>query len=350
MRLTGSAVLALGIWQSGCVSVPPEPTYHPRSDPAAIVLWPAPPEVPRFRYAGELIGEENFPRPDAGAGVGTRLARWIVGLGGGPGRRPDRLLRPQSGIVGPDGIVYVTDSGRRAVFAFDMEAGRLDVWERADQGAPFDAPSGIALAGNGELLVADAGLGRVVRLTRDGRPVGSFGSASLVRPAGIVWSDRGIFVADAGAHDLKVFDVDGRLIGRLGLRGGELGELNGPTHLALRDGLLYVSDTLNARVQVFSADGEPLRAIGARGLYVGNFTRPKGVAVDSGGHVYVVESYHDHLVVFDDEGRYLLPISGPDLGTGAFYLPAGVWVDGQDRIFLADMYNARVLILQYLGD
>lgn len=334
---------------TGCTAAPPVSTYHPVSEPAAEILWPAPPEVARFRYAGELLGEANFPRGAGADSVAARLARWIVGLGGGAGRRPDRLLRPQSGTVGPDGVIYVTDAGRRAVFAFDMNASRLEIWERADRGEPFDSPVGIALTGDGQLLVADAGLGRVVRLDTAGRPTGSFGAGVLTRPAGIASSEEHVFVADAAAHDVKVFDPEGRLVRRMGLRGAGPGELNGPTHLTLRDGRLYVSDTLNARVQVFSVAGEPLQQIGARGLYVGNFTRPKGVAVDSGGHVYVVESYHDHLVVFDGEGRYLLPISGADVGAGPFFLPAGVWTDAGDRIFLADMYNARVLIFQYLG-
>lgn len=351
MRRTAIRLLVVvGFTGSGCGSSPPVATYYPTSTAELAILWPEPPEVPRYRYAGQLLGEANFQYDGGAENVALRAARWLVGLGGGINRRPDMLLRPQTGTVGPDGEIYVTDVGRRAVFVFDMQGSRLSIWDKADRGASFDSPIGIATTPSGELLVADAGLGRIVRLTAEGRPVGSFGHGVLVRPTGLAWSETGIFVADSSEHDIKVFDENGRLVRRIGSRGEGAGEFNGPTHLAFQDGLLYVSDTLNARVQVLTGEGRPVRQIGARGLYVGNLTRPKGVAVDGAGHLYVVESYYDHLVIFDQKGDYLLPVSGGDIGAGTFYLPAGVWSDPLDRIFLADMYNGRVLILQYLGD
>lgn len=349
---TADRRLLLVFWLvlSGCATSPPVATYYPEAAVDLEILWPEPPEVPRYRYAGQLLGESNFQITGGAENVGMRVARWIVGLGRGFNRRPDLLLRPQSGTVGPDGLIYVTDVGRRAVFVFDMHASSLKVWDKADRGVAFDSPIGIARTGSGELLVADAGLGRIVRLTADGRPAGSFGDGILARPTGVAWSENGIFVADSAEHDIKVFDESGTMTRRIGSRGNTAGKFNGPTHLTIRDGLLYVGDTLNARVQVLTEEGRSIRQIGARGLYVGNFTRPKGVAVDSDGHLYVVESYYDHLVIFDSEGNYLLPVNGEDIGAGAFYLPAGIWSDERDRIFLADMYNSRVLILQYLGD
>ena len=352
MKLCRYYILLACLLLLGCA--PPVPQimrYQIEPDQAAGRVWPPLPEVPRYRYAGQLIGETNFgPSEQSEPGAGTRFFRWLVGLDA-PSVRPRLLVRPQSGAVDPvRQRVYVTDQGRAAVFVFDERDGALDIWEQADGGAAFLSPVGVALGPAGEILVTDADLKRVVRLDQQGRALGSIGAGILQRPTGIARSPDGrIFVADTASHDIKVFAADGELIDTLGGPGNAPGEFNGPTHLAYDNGLLAVSDTLNARVQLLSETGVPVRSIGRRGLYVGNLTRPKGVALDSDGNVYIVESYYDHLLIFSPNGDFLLPIGGNGSRVGQFYLPAGAWSDPQDRIYIADMFNARVVVLQYLG-
>jgi DNA-binding beta-propeller fold protein YncE len=192
----------------------------------------------------------------------------------------------------------------------------------------------------------------VFELAPDGQPIGRFGAGELVRPTGIgIDKTTGdIYVADTGAHQVKVFTAGGELTRTIGVPGDAPGELNAPMHICISGGKVYVSDTLNARVQIFSAkDGALVGQIGQRGLFVGNLVRPKGVAVDSDNNVYVVESYHDHLLIYNDAGKFLLPLGGTGADIGQFFLPAGAWSDDNDRIFISDMFNARVIILRYVG-
>jgi len=285
-------------------------------------------------------------------GAARRAFEWLVGLGSR--REQQRLLqRPQTGAVDDLGRIYVTDASRQAVFVFDTAEGRLELWEWAAPEERFRSPVGIALGPGGRLWVADAELGCVVMLSPDqGRPLGLWGKGVLRRPTGLAYDDEGgrLYVADTGAHDIKVFDSGGTLVRILGRRGSAAGEFNAPTHLAFRFGRLHVADTLNARIQVLDREGRPIRVIGQRGLRVGNLVRPKGVALDDEGNVYVIESYHDHLLVFDSEGRFLMSIGGTGRGIGEFYLPAGVWTDSRNRVFVADMFNGRVSVFQYLGE
>jgi outer membrane protein assembly factor BamB len=315
-------------------------------------VWPAPQtqEVPRYRYVGQLLGEANFKRGNGERSGWRQAFDWIVGLTDRP-RNPVVLQRPQSGMVDARGRVLVTDVSRGAVFVFDEAAGSLQVWDRAGAGARFVSPVGIAAGRGGEVLVADAELGRVVRLSAEGAPLGEFGAGLLKRPTGLARDARlgRVFVADTQGHDIKVFDDDGRLIDRWGSRGDGGGELNYPTHLTWTGERLLVSDMVNARVQAFDATGQPGWQFGQRGLYVGNLVRPKGVAADDEGNVYVVESMHDTLLVFDDAQRLLLSIGGTGSEVGRFYLPAGVWVDGRNRVYVADMFNGRVVVFQFLG-
>ena len=315
------------------------------------LMWPAEPEVPRYMYAGQLVGEANFRAAGTRAAEGFMGAlRWIAGLIAGEAK-PVELQRPQSGAVDEAGRIYVTDVSRQAVYVFDPAAGGLDLWEKAEGLASFVAPVAVALGG-GTVYVSDAELGIVARLDAKGAPRGSIGRGLLKRPTGLAFdAARGeLYVSDTGAHDVKVFDAAGALARVLGRRGEAEGEFNYPTHLAFADGLLYVTDTMNSRIQVLEgASGRVERVFGARGLFVGNLVRPKGIALDSERNVYVVESYFDHLLVFDRLGRFLMGIGGLGTQSGKFYLPAGVWTDRLNRVFVADMFNGRVVMFQHLG-
>ncbi len=163
------------------------------------------------------------------------------------------------------------------------------------------------------------------RLDPKGNLLGEFGHDILERPTGLARdAQRGrVYVADTRAHDIKVFDDDGKLLNVIGQRGEGDGEFNFPTYLTFVGDKLYVTDTMNSRIQIFDTDGNFIAKFGKLGLNVGNLVRPKGVAVDSFGNIYVIESLYDNLLVFDNKGRTLLALGGSGKGIGEFYLPSG---------------------------
>lgn len=308
-------------------------------------------EVPRYTYVGELTGEENFREPQEKKTGVSGFFSWLAGLVDKE-VTPVILQRPQSGAVDKEGRVYVTDTSRQAVYVFDKKEGRLNVWEGADAGKHFSSPTGIAIGEAGEVYVADADLGLVARLDQSGKSLGVIGLGELTRPVGVAFDavSRLLYVVDSHAHDIKVFNIEGRLLRTLGKHGDKPGEFNYPTYMTLANGALYVADTMNARVQVMdTVSAQPRLTIGERGLNVGNMVRPKGVAVDDEGNIYVIESYFDHLLVFNRKGEFLMSIGGVGRGVGKFYLPSGVWVDALNRVFVADMFNGRITLFQFLG-
>jgi DNA-binding beta-propeller fold protein YncE len=335
---------------AGCAGVEPA-VLHMDPGPARAqpVFFPPAPDVPRYFYAGQLIGERNY-RDGTGGSRSTAASalRWIAGIDEAA-QAPLELQRPHGGTVDARGRVLVSDASRQAVVAFGPDG--LETWEDAGEGRRFAMPVGIAASPEGRIWVADADLGLVIELDGAGKPRRAIGAGKLVRPTGLAYDaiSRSLFVVDTYAHDVKVFTSDGTLVRTIGQRGEEPGEFNFPTHAAVFGGELYVSDTMNARVQVLAtADGAHRRTIGERGLYIGNLVRPKGVAVDSEGNTYVVESYYDHLLVYDPQGRFLMGIGGVGRGVGNFYLPSGVWTDARNRVFVGDMFNGRVVVLQYI--
>lgn len=357
---------------SGCAQTQTSLRYAgaPITPGAQAVVWPAAPEIARYRYIGELTGEENIQRNSGGiAAAGIKTLKWLVGL---LSEKPPAVIlqRPQAGVVDGNGRIYITDVSRQAVYVFDEQAGTLQVWEMAAENTRFEIPIGIALGAKGEVLIADAGLGAVFRLDSAGVPVGSFGKGMLKHPTGLARDavHGRVYVADTHLHQIKVFDDAGNVLATLGSgqRSEVPGEFNSPTHLAFANGKLYVADTLNARIQVLGItspapgagvvtqatglEAKVLQVFGRRGLFVGDLIRPKGVTVDAAGNIYVVESYYDHLLVFNSQGEFLLPMGGAGGGMGQFSLPAGVWSDQRGRIYVADMFNGRVVVFEYLGE
>lgn len=341
---------------AGCASKPSSVTtklgFISVNEGGESKVWPEEPDIPRYKYIGELIGESNY-YTEGEEGWFTRAFKWLVGLS-----QEDKkvvLQRPQTGFVDEERQrIYVTDISRQAIFVFDQNAGELVLWDQAgkENDARFQAPIGIVAGERGEVFVADAELAIVVRLDNNGKPISNFGKGVLKRPTGLARDPQTgrIYVSDTHAHNIKIFDDAGDLVNVIGKRGQDSGELNFPTFIHFFNGELYVTDSMNARVQIFSREGEFVGKFGKRSLNVGDFLRPKGITVDSAGNIYVVESYYDFLLVYNNSGEFLLPVGGTGQGVGQFYLPSGVWSDSMDRIYVADMFNGRVVILQYLGN
>jgi len=352
-RRAGLVMAVLGLLVVGCAQEQYTLRYGIEEIiPESLPRWPQEPEIPRYIYGGELTGEGNYVVVEGEAKTKVEeVFAWLVGLAL-PEGRPRRLQRPQGVMVDASGRILVTDPGQAAVFVFDEINGKLELWEQLSSFERFDTPIGISPGEGDEILVADAELGVLLRLSTDGVVLARLGEGLLDRPTGVTRDPVSgqIYVADTHGHDIKVFSRDDQLIETIGGRGEQPGLFNFPTHLAFHDGKLFVTDTMNTRVQVLDAEGNFLRTFGEAGLGIGSLVRPKGVSVDSDGNIYVIESYFDHLLVYNGSGSFLLPIGGEGGGPGQFYLPGGVWVDGRDRVFVADTFNGRISIFQYLGN
>ena len=107
---------------------------------------------------------------------------------------------------------------------------------------------------------------------------------------------------------------------------------------------------MNFRVQVFDVDGRVIGKVGEMGASLGQFARPKGVALDSEGNIYVVDAAFNNFQIFNTGGELLMFVGRVGTQPGEFWLPAGLHIDQQDRIYVVDQYNRRVQVFQYLGE
>ena len=313
------------------------------------LMWPEPPLTPRIKFVRTLASERDLGRQQ----TFTELLLDAVA-----GKKPQvgHLSEPVGIAVSDDGQrIYVSDYGQGLVYRFDLERNKVTL---LGNDRPLVRPFGVALDADENLYVVEQGTKRIAVFDRSGKVAKVFSDPSLERPTGIA-IDRGrgrIYVADPASkdspeHTVKVFDLNGILVGKVGKnKGGCEGCLYFPTYLTVnREGKLYVTNTMNARVDLFDPDGKFLRRFGERGTDFGMFDRPKGVALDTFGNLYVVDSGWSNVQIFNEKGDILLFFGGRGTYPGLLKNPGGIAIDAKNRIYVTDHLNYRVSVYELVN-
>lgn len=317
-------------------------------------LTPVP--VPRLELQGgrQLIYERSFSSERE---VKIKRSFWnklVDFVAGAPDYR--YLVRPYSVTTDSQGRIIVSDPGAHGVHVFDFANQKYKFLTRGSGKDALLAPQCVAVDKQDNIYVTDSDSGKVFVWEAGGkfqRVIGSLkgGEGYFKRPTGIaIDSDaQRIFVTDTLRDKIFVMDMQGSVLQTIGKRGSGDLEFNFPTELRISEQDLIVVDAMNFRIQVLDRSGTFKYAIGHLGDRPGDFFRPKGVSIDSEGHIYVVEGLNADVQVFDDQGRLLYYFGQKGSGPGQFQLPTGVFIDKNDRIFVADSYNHRVQVFRYFG-
>lgn len=327
-------------------------TTDDTAEPPEVLIWPSPPDLPRFAYETTLRSAADIS-PDS---EDTALRRQLTGE---LQSRAAAMSKPY-GVAARYGKIYVTDTVARNVAVFDVRRNKV-FYMGVQKPGDLIKPSGIALDKAMNVYVADVGAQKVNVYDTLGlflRSIG--GKETLERPTGVAVNAGGdrIYVIDRSEnasmnHRVVVFDAEGRKLFVIGERGGGEGQFNVPIQGAVGpDGTLYVLDSGNFRVQAFDRDGKFLRAWGKVGNNIGDFARPRGIAVDNEGNVYVTDATFANVQLFNSQGQLLMIVgSYSDADKrGRFNLPAGVAVDETGRMYVADQFFNKVEVVRRLTE
>jgi sugar lactone lactonase YvrE len=216
------------------------------------------------------------------------------------------------------GNVYVADTWNHRIQKFDRDGNFLAKWgsfvslaDPAAAGEPdansrFYGPRGVAIGPEGDVYVTDTGNKRVVVFAPDGTYKRQISSGlgpdklpeanafdqpgELNEPIGIaVGSDGSVYVADTMNRRIQKFDSTGRYVAHWNVEAGDWDP--GPylePFLALDGaGNLYATAPTGRGVLKYSPAGQLL---GRKGPEATRITLPTGIAVSGDGSVYVVDT------------------------------------------------------------
>ncbi|MGA9141041.1 MAG: NHL repeat-containing protein [Methanocella sp.] len=216
--------------------------------------------------------------------------------------------------VGRDGTVYVADTRHDRIQVMSPDGTWVGWGSRGTDLGRFNHPGGVAVDSDGTVYVADTDNHRVQMRAPDGtwailgkwtisRSYGD-GPGEFYSPYDVaVGRDGTLYVADYGDDQIQMRTPDGTWA-ILGSHGDGLGQFAAPSGLAVGpDGALYVADYDNDRIQVRASDGT-WTSWGSRGTGFGQFRGPSDVAVSRGGTVYVADSGNDHVQARSPDGTW----------------------------------------------
>ena len=339
-RLVASSVF-IGLLSAliGCATAPPEMKR---------LVWPAPPLTTRIEFVRSLFSDKDLGRD---ATFEEKVLEFLAG------KKPpaNRIVEPLGIAVSDDGDrLYVSDYTQLSVFVFDFAAKTFDTIGKDGLGRPM----GVALDDEENVYVAEQEKKGVSVFSRSGESLRFITDPSIEKPGGIAIDRqrKKIYVVDtahtkSAAHTVKIFDLQGRLIGELGHgKGSAEGQFLFPTYASVdKQGNVYITDTLNSRVQVFDAEGKYVKRFGERGNSWGMFDKPKGVATDTFGNVYIVDSGWSNVQIFNQKGQVLLFFGGRGPYPGMLQNPSPIAIDGKNRIYVGDYLNHRVEVYQLVN-
>jgi sugar lactone lactonase YvrE len=259
-------------------------------------------------------------RQDAQVMVYDRSGNFLRSWGKG-------LFTPRTHGIAIDAndMIYSVDDGDHTVRKFTPEGKQLLLigtpGKASDSGydgkthvsitrgaPPFNRPTDVAVASNGEIYVADGyGNARVHRFSPDGKLIQSWGEpgtgpGQFRLPHGVgISPDNRVFVTDRENDRIQIFDRDGKFLDMWT-------HCQRPTDISFdKDGLVYVSELwwkpgsqsftngkikydLPGGVRVFDLAGNLLiHWCSADREAAGNFVAPHTICVDSHGDLYVGE-------------------------------------------------------------
>jgi DNA-binding beta-propeller fold protein YncE len=260
---------------------------------------------------------------------------------------------PRAIAVDPQrGLVYVVDKTAR-VQRFGLEGKPQLEWSMPEK--EQGKPTGISVAPDGRVLIADTHYFRVIIYDSEGRELQRFGSygtepGQFIYPTDIAIGPGGsIYVSEYGGNDrVQVFSPppECEFLFTFGSPGDGQDQFTRPQSLAFSRDLseLYIADAINHRIVVTDPQGRWLRTFGGPGREPGWLNYPYGLAVLDDGSLLVAEFGGNRIQRFSPEGRSLGTYGRLGTNPGELRYPWAVASAG-DLVFILDSGNNRVQVI-----
>ncbi|PKM79568.1 MAG: hypothetical protein CVU89_17475 [Firmicutes bacterium HGW-Firmicutes-14] len=249
--------------------------------------------------------------------------------------------------------IYVSNTESHTIEVFKYQGEHLlSFGGFGSEPGKLSFPYGIARTRSGDILVAEAGNGRIQRFSAEGEYLGTVlkqpNEFKVEKPGPLCTDSEGnIYIGDISGGKVLVIDEQGKLV-------NIYYQAQYPHGIAVdeKNKLLYTADSDASKILVYSLNSDtrdPVRVIERTPSESGqvNFGIIRGIALDNQGRLYVANSLAGSVIVFDNKGISSFDFGSPGNDDGAMLYPNGIDVDDNGRIYIADWGNNRVGVWGY---
>ncbi|MAT43713.1 MAG: hypothetical protein CL609_15355 [Anaerolineaceae bacterium] len=304
---------------------------------------------------GNTMLEEKSEKTDLYAGIWKNINADLTISSGG-------LNNPRNISVGPDGSLYVLDTGNSRVVKYNQNGDLVNSWGRQtleNQNPPlpgtFNEPWGITIDSENNVYVADTWNHRIQKFDSQGNFLIQWGKSGLAEegldrlwgPRGIAVSPDGrIFVTDTGNKRVVAYSSEGKALFEFEKEGES--KLDEPVGITLgKDEKVYIADTWNMRVAIFTQDGSYVASFPIQGWESMSIDNKPFLTSDYQGNIYITDPEGYRVLVFSGEGKPLSVFGQNGVDEGSFGITNGISSGLDATIWLADAENNR--LLRYSG-
>ena len=188
--------------------------------------------------------------------------------------------------------LWVVDKESRKIIKMDDTGAILSsIGSKGSKKGQLDSPSGIAIANNGDIYIADPGNNWVQVFNNEGgfvKTISKSTVAALDEPAAIALDSVGnLYVLDKGRAVVSVFNGKGEPVLEFGKSQDLNARLQKPVALMVSADEIYVVDT--NQVKVYSSQGQYRRSFAAKGSAAGELDEPLAIAAGDSTTFFIAE-------------------------------------------------------------
>lgn len=167
---------------------------------------------PNVVYEGAVIRIDLNAPLDTGANAPSEISRTVIASGFGQVTDPNALVIGPTGLAwGPGNVLYIADTLANRIAVVNKAVKRTTnagLGDTVFEGGALNQPLGLVMAPNQNIIVANAGDGNLVEISRKGKQLfvatlNAVNGAGTLFGLAIVPGNMGIYYVDNGENSLK---------------------------------------------------------------------------------------------------------------------------------------------------
>ncbi|MBN2405468.1 MAG: NHL repeat-containing protein [Coriobacteriia bacterium] len=289
---------------------------------------------------------------------------WVRSIYGYGDALDQQLQNPNDVAIAPDGTIWITDQTRQRILGFNPDGTYNTMIHQGPRGSSpeaFSFPSALATDEDGNVLIADSMLDKVLVYTPDNEKLGEY---NVPDPLCVAIKDDRVVVGSVSGF--VIMQRNGEIVKVVGTRGQGDDQFDSVQGVAVTDDdRILIMDQYNNRLSAYDLDGDRLwiREMGSPANTAelqggGSLSRestaqaemilPLRMTLDGTGRLCVVDVFDFSITVLDAANGDLIGKYGAfGDAEGQFTYPVGISYDtSRDWFAVADLYNSRVQIVR----